>query len=109
MAQRAFENYIEINNNPIANCGLSIGLINKDSYMDWRITLIGPKDSPYKGGLFFLNAHFPNDYPNKPPEVYFITPIYHVNVKPTAAKSNEEESLGHICISTLNGGNLNIK
>ena len=102
MAQRAFEDYIEINNNPIANCGITIGLINKDSYMDWKITLIGPKDSPYKGGLFFLNAHFPDDYPNKPPEVYFITPIYHMNVKPTAKKSEEEESLGHICISTLN-------
>jgi len=102
MASRVYEEYLELNKNPIDNCGITIGLVNEDSYYDWKITLIGPKDTFYKNGIFFLRAHFPNDYPNKPPEVYFITPIYHVNVKPTAKKSEEEESLGHICISTLN-------
>ena len=102
MAQRAHEEYQEINRNPIDNCGITVGLINKDIFTDWKITLIGPKDTPYKGGLFILNAHFPDDYPNKPPEVYFITPIYHVNVKPTSPQSEEEEPLGHPCISILN-------
>ena len=102
MDQRIREEYKEINGNINSNCGITIGLVNESSFMDWKISLIGPKDSPYKGGVFFLNAHFPDDYPNKPPEVYFITPIYHVNVKPTAKKSEEEESLGHVCISTLN-------
>ena len=104
MSQRIYEDYKEINNDPIANCGITIGLVNQDSYFDWQITLLGPKEqgNPYKGGLFILKAHFPPDYPNKPPEVFFITPIYHVNVKPTAPKTEGEESLGHVCISTLN-------
>ena len=104
MAERLFEEYKEINNNPNQNCGITIGLVNQDSYFDWQITLLGPKEqgNPYKGGLFILRAHFPPDYPNKPPEVYFITPIYHVNIKPTAPKKEGEESLGHVCISTLN-------
>jgi len=102
MAQRAREEYIELLKNPKSNCGITVGLVTEDIFTDWKISLVAPKDTPYKGGLFTLNSHFPDDYPNKPPEVFFITPIYHVNVKPTAAKSNEEESLGHICISTLN-------
>ena len=55
---------------PIYNCGITIGLINESNY-DWKITLTGPKDSPYRNGIFILNAHFPDDYPNKPPEVFY--------------------------------------
>ena len=39
------------------------------------------------------------EYPNKKPEVCFLTPIYHINVNPKAGMS---EPLGHVCISTLN-------
>ena len=89
----------------MVNCGITVGLVDEKSdnaYDNWRITLLGPKDTPYSGGLFFMNVHFPPDYPNKAPEVYFLTPIYHVNVNPCAPKNEGDESLGHVCISTLN-------
>ena len=102
MSKRIVEEYKDLHNNPLPECGTCVGLINDDSYDDWKITLTGPKDTSYKGGLFFLNIHFPPEYPNKAPEVYFITPIYHLNVNPCAPKNPGDESLGHVCISTLN-------
>ena len=109
MTKRNVEEYKELNGNPITNCGVTVGLVNEDCYDDWRITLVPPKDTSYKNGLFFLNIHFPEDYPKTAPEVYFLTPIYHVNVNPCAPKAEGNESLGHVCISTLNWWKPEIK
>lgn len=52
---------------------------------------MGPGDSPYSGGVFFLAIHFPTDYPFKPPKVNFTTRIYHPNIN----------SNGSICLDIL--------
>ena len=102
MSKRNVEEYKNLNRNPLPNCGITVGLVDDNSYDDWKISFTGPHDTSYKNGLFFLRIHFPPDYPNKAPEVYFLTPIYHLNVNPCAPKKEGDESLGHVCISTLN-------
>ena len=108
MSGRIYEEYKYFSIHPMINLRLTVGLIN-ESYYDWKFTFSGAKETPYDKGLFFLEAHFPSDYPNSPPEINFITPIYHMNVNPCAPKNPGEESLGHVCISTLNWWNPQYK
>ena len=105
--ERIREEFKDLAHDPISNIGLTVGLENDDNYKDWRVHMTGPKDSVYRGGIFALNVHFPDNYPNEPPEVCFITPIYHLNVNQKAQKNEEDEfdKLGHVSISTLNWWN----
>ncbi|KAF2068404.1 hypothetical protein CYY_010271 [Polysphondylium violaceum] len=64
---------------------------NGEDLFHWTATIMGPKDSPYEGGVFFLNIHFPTDYPFKPPKISFTTKVYHPNINAS----------GSICLDIL--------
>ena len=91
--------FIDLKNNPIASIGVCVGMPNENNPYEWRCTMIGPNDTSFAGGLFYLKIKFPKEYPDKGPEVLFVTPIYHVNVNHI---NQQGCPLGHICLSTLN-------
>ena len=97
--KRLKEEFKDLSRNPLTNFGITVGLFEEDNLFEWKCTILGPSDTCYKGGLFFLKMIFPEDYPNSKPEIFFTTPIYHLNVKFFV---NGHQPLGHICLSTLN-------
>ena len=78
----------DLGRDPPAQC--SAGPVGDDLFQ-WQATLMGPSDSPYQGGVFFLTIMFPSDYPFKPPKFAFTTRIYHPNIN----------SNGSICLDIL--------
>ena len=97
--KRIKEEFAEINENPNPNIGLAIGIPEKDNIFKWRVTLTGPQDSSYKRGVFILFVEFPDNYPESAPEIYFTTPIYHLNINPY---NNIGVKLGHVSLDFLN-------
>ena len=65
-----------------------------DSMYHWKATILGPEDSVYENGVFYLDIFFPTSYPFKPPRISFITKIWHPNIS---------HSSGAICLDILGG------
>ena len=75
----------------LANIGGAAGPINGD-FFHWKACFVGPSNTPYAGGLFFIEMKFNENYPKEKPEVIMKTKIYHPNI-------NES---GKICLDYLN-------
>ncbi|KAF2027535.1 ubiquitin-conjugating enzyme [Setomelanomma holmii] len=64
---------------------------HEDNLRYFDVTIDGPSQSPYEGGVFKLELFLPDDYPMTPPKVRFLTKIYHPNI----------DRLGRICLDVL--------
>ena len=64
-----------------------INLVDYDenNIYDINILIKGPSESPYENGTFKLNVKFPKNYPFMPPQVTFVTKVYHPNISLSGA------------------------
>jgi len=77
--------------NTASDLGLSVGLVDENNFYKWSVVIFGPSDTIYEGGFFKALLEFPDDYPNSPPQMKFVTKMWHPNIYPD----------GRVCISIL--------
>ncbi|KAJ3486418.1 hypothetical protein NLI96_g4259 [Meripilus lineatus] len=75
------------------------GPISESDFFTWEALIMGPKDTPFEGGVFAAKLTFfhttkmrqPSDYPLSPFKMKFEPPLFHPNIYPD----------GTVCISIL--------
>jgi ubiquitin-protein ligase len=81
----------ELNDCVDPNGAITAQPANEQDMFYWKGTIKGPEGTPYEGGIFHLDIHFPVDYPFKPPRVSFVTKVYHTNIS----------AVGGVCLDIL--------
>ncbi|XP_055343627.1 ubiquitin-conjugating enzyme E2 K-like [Paramacrobiotus metropolitanus] len=70
-----------------------VSLESVDGRLDKLLgTIKGPQGTPYEGGTFQIDVKIPPEYPFRPPEMRFITKVWHPNVS---------SATGAICLDIL--------
>ncbi|KAG7397991.1 ubiquitin-conjugating enzyme E2 K [Phytophthora boehmeriae] len=72
--------------------GVTAVPVSADSISDLRGTIQGPPGTPYEGGVFDLEIVIPSKYPFEPPQMRFLTKIWHPNIS---------SQTGAICLDIL--------
>ena len=60
--------------------GIEVTPLDEASLLDWDVTMLGPQDTPWEGGIFKLLVRFSPQYNDRPPEINFFTIPFHPNV-----------------------------
>jgi len=79
----------ELTKNPVE--GFKVELADESNLFEWNVYIAGPPGTDYGGGIFKAKMTFPEEYPNAPPKMKFISEMWHPNVY----------AEGPVCISIL--------
>ena len=92
IAIRVMNDYVDFNKNKPDSIYL---WIDKTNIFQQYALIIGPENTPYFGGYYFFNIKYPNNYPQKPPEVKMMTINGKVRFNPNLYQC------GKVCLSIL--------
>jgi ubiquitin-protein ligase len=76
--RRLMRDLRDLTQNPVE--GINAAPTNADNIFQWNAILDGPEDSLFEDASFVLTLKFPQDYPNHPPAVKFVTKVFHPNI-----------------------------
>ncbi|UJR21004.1 hypothetical protein I4U23_024104 [Adineta vaga] len=76
--RRLMRDLRDLTQNPVD--GINAAPISTDNIFQWNAILDGPDDSLFEDASFVLTLKFPQDYPNHPPDVKFVTKVFHPNI-----------------------------
>ncbi|KAF3328732.1 Protein PEROXIN-4 [Carex littledalei] len=76
---RLFKEYKEVQREKSADPDIQL-ICDDSNIFKWTALIKGPSETPYEGGVFQLAFAIPEQYPLLPPQVRFLTKIFHPNV-----------------------------
>ncbi|CAN7024151.1 unnamed protein product, partial [Brassica oleracea var. botrytis] len=88
---RLFKEYKEVQREKVADPDIQL-VCDETNIFKWTALIKGPSETPYEGGVFQLAFAVPENYPLQPPQVRFLTKIFHPNV---------HFKTGEICLDIL--------
>ncbi|XP_074572717.1 protein PEROXIN-4-like [Curcuma longa] len=88
---RLFKEYKEVQREKGVDPDIQL-ICDDSNIFKWTALIKGPSETPYEGGVFQLAFAIPEQYPLLPPQVRFLTKIFHPNV---------HFKTGEICLDIL--------
>ncbi|CAO3703447.1 unnamed protein product [Rhizopus stolonifer] len=90
MSKRIYNEINDVNSDKTIN--IQVHIPNEDNIHHLLGSIQGPRDSPYEDGTFLLDINLHEEHPFQPPQIKFITKVYHPNVS---------SQTGAICLDVL--------
>ena len=92
---RLIKDLKEIIQHPLSDNGIFYSH-DEENMLKGYAMIIGPSDTPYFGGYYFFELHYPANYPYSPPHIIYCTNAEKIRFNPNLYTN------GKVCLSLLN-------